>query len=102
MPTRSFRKDVVSSLDKSLVLVVNPDDNVIEISTGTSYGPPTISMEDYRKISMGRNPSFYRDLTEDDDWYETLKEECRGDRELPNKKKVDVLRKRVEDTIKEK
>lgn len=99
-PNEKFREELVNSLDKSLVLIVNPDDNKLEISTGAWDRLPTISLEDYWKISQGKKPSFFNDLTDDDMyWYEPFKDECKGDWELPNWAKVDSLKSKVEATV---
>jgi len=50
-PTEKFKEELVNSLDKSLVLIINPDDNKLEISTGAKDRLPSITLEDYRKIS---------------------------------------------------
>lgn len=75
------------------MLIVKPDKNKVKISTGAGERKPTISMDEYRRLSMGKIPDSLKHLTEEDDyWMEPLREECKGDRELPNKAKVEALK----------
>jgi len=37
----------VNNLDKSLILLVYPDENKLEVSTGYRYRLPSISFEEY-------------------------------------------------------
>lgn len=87
---------MVGNIDKSLALVVYPDENILEVSTGYPSRLPVISFEEFKKISSGKKTTLPLEEEQGDfEWYEGFKEECKGDKELPLKPKVDALKGKI-------
>ena len=75
------REEISGSFDKSLVLIVNPETNKLEVSTGYREGgiPAKISYDEFKRISSGKQTTLKMEYEEDITWYDNFKEEAKGD-----------------------
>lgn len=87
---------IVDELDKRLTLIVYPDENRLEVSTGYAGRLPAISYEEYSCLARGKNVNYPLETQDDYNWYESFREECLGDWELPLKGKVNDIRYKME------